>query len=335
MDVNKKMIKVINWGVIAPGRIAHRFARGFSAIEDGKIFAVASRNVERAQSFSEQYHVEHIFECYDDVINHPDIDAIYIANPHRYHHEIAKQCLLAGKAVLCEKPLTVTASQSIELFAIAKEQNVFLMEAVWSRFLPCWKHVKEWLDAGLIGDVQLLRSTFGFQPTKDKTDRLFDINLAGGALLDTGIYNIALSEFVLGQQPNKIYSSVQIGDTGVDERCSVTLDYGHVTSQFTCSFLSILDNEFHITGEKGTIVVDGDFWDAKTATLTTNAGEVLKCSKPQKASGFEYQVEEVHRCLRKGQIISDNMSPEVTIANMRIMDQILEEAGITFPFIKR
>ncbi|WP_413283105.1 Gfo/Idh/MocA family protein [Vibrio sp. MA40-2] len=329
------MEKRINWGIIAPGRIAHRFAQSFSAIEDGNLFAVASRNTERAESFAQQYDIDCVMDSYEELIQHPDIDVIYIANPHRYHHETVKQCLMAGKAVLCEKPLTVTAQQSIELFELARTQQVFLMEAVWSRFLPCWIQVKQWLNEGLIGDIQLLRSSFGFQPTKDSTDRLFDLNLAGGALLDTGIYNIALSEFVLGRQPDNIQSAVLIGETGVDERCSVTMDYGEVTSQFTCTFLSCLDNEFHIVGEKGTIIVAGNFWDAKKATLKTNVGEVLVCDKPHRASGFEYQVEEVHRCLKNEQLFSTNMTPEVTIANMQIMDQILHEAGIVFPFVER
>ena len=335
MDNNNDMEQMINWGIIAPGRIAHRFAQGFSSIDDGHLFAVASRNVERATHFAKQYDIQHVMADYEEMIQHPDIDVIYIANPHRYHHETVKKCLLAGKAVLCEKPLTVTAKQSIELFDLAQKQNVFLMEAVWSRFLPCWTQVKTWLEEGMIGEVQLLRSTFGFQPPKDETDRLFDINLAGGALLDTGIYNIALSEFVLGRQPERIQSAVLVGETGVDERCTVTLDYGDVTSQFTCTFLSKLDNQFHIIGDNGNIVVDGNFWDARSATLTTNVGEVLKCNKPQRASGFEYQVDEVHRCLRNGQIVSDNMRPEVTIANMKVMDQILEEAGVVYPFVER
>jgi predicted dehydrogenase len=329
------MEHIFNWGVIAPGRIAHRFAQGFSAIEDGKLFAVASRNVERAKQFANQHQIEHVLPSYDELINHPDIDVVYIANPHRYHFETIKQCLSAGKAVLCEKPLTVTEKQSAELFALAQKNNVFLMEAVWSRFLPCWQQVKTWISEGMIGEIQLLKSSFGFQPPKDETDRLFDINLAGGAMLDTGIYNIALSEFVLEQQPKQLHASVLIGDTGIDERCSVTLDYETVTSQFTCTFLAQLDNEFYVVGDKGTIVVHGPFWDATKATLSTNLGEVLKFDKPYRASGFEYQVEEVHQCLRAGKIASDNVSPAVTMANMKIMDQILEDAGVIYPFVER
>jgi len=329
------MEKIINWGIIAPGRIAHRFAQGFTAVKDGRLFAVSSRNPERAQNFAQQYGINHIFASYKEIIQNPDVDVIYIANPHRYHHETVKQCLQAGKAVLCEKPLTVTEKQSIELFNIAKEQDVFLMEAMWSRFLPCWRQVKYWLNTGLIGDVQLMQSSFGFQPPKDETDRLFDINLAGGTLLDTGIYNIALSEFILGKQPQTIQSAVLIGDTGIDERCTVTLDYGAVTSQFTCTFLSCLENQFTITGDKGRIIVDANFWSATNATLTTNIGEVLKYNQPHRASGFEYQIEEVQQCLRKGQIFSNNMRPEVTIAHMKIMDQILQKAGVIYPFIER
>lgn len=329
------MDKVINWGVLAPGRIAHRFAQAFTTINDGKLYAVASRQLDRATEFARQYGIEKVVHSYEDLVALPDVDAVYIANPHRYHYETIKLCLLAGKSVLCEKPLTVTAQQSIELFALANKNNLFLMEAVWSRFLPCWIQVKHWVDSGKIGEVQLLYSTFGFQPPRDSEDRLFNLDLAGGALLDTGVYNIALTEFILNKQPSKVQSAVLVGETGVDERCTVTMDYGEVTSQFTCSFLSQLENKFQITGSKGAIVVEGNFWDATVARLTTHVGESIVWDQPYRASGFEYQIEEVHRCLKSGRLASDNMSADVTIGNMQVMDEILEKAGVIYPFALR
>ncbi|WP_375748402.1 Gfo/Idh/MocA family protein [Vibrio sp. HN007] len=330
------MTAKVKWGIIAPGRIAHRFAAAFSDMGDGELYAVASRNKTRANEFAAHHNIPVVFDSYNELIDSDKIDAIYIASPHRYHFETAKQCLEAGKAVLCEKPLTVTANQSEMLFSIARDNNAFLMEALWSRFLPCWKQVKHWVDEGEIGEIQLLRSTFGFQPENNKTnERLFSLDLAGGSLLDTGIYNIALTQFLMQKRPDHIHSSVAVGKSGVDERCSVLLDYGDVTSQFTCSFLSKLDNEFHITGSKGTIVVDGNFWESTSAKLIPVDGEVQIYHQPYRASGFEYQIDEVHQCLIEGKAFSDNMSPQATIDNMKVMDEILDKAGVKYPFADR
>ncbi|MGJ7095621.1 Gfo/Idh/MocA family protein [Vibrio hannami] len=330
------MNKKIKWGIIAPGRIAHRFADAFKDMGDGELYGVASRDIDRAREFASTHTIPYVFDTYGALINNPDIDAIYIASPHRYHFDTAKECLDAGKAVLCEKPLTVTAKQSEALFSIARENQAFLMEALWSRFLPCWQQVKNWINQGEIGDIQLLRSSFGFQPENNKTnERLYNLDLAGGSLLDTGIYNIALSQFVLEQKPTHIHSSVIVGDTGVDERCSVLMDYEGITSQFTCSFLSKLDNEFHITGSMGTIVVEGNFWEATSAKLILNNGHTEAFTQAYRSSGFEYQVDEVHQCLLEKRQFSENMSPQATIENMKIMDEILDKAGVNYPFADR
>lgn len=323
------------WGVIAPGRIAHRFAQGFSDRSDGSITAVASRDKNRAHQFAEQFAIPKIYDNYQSLIEDDQIDAIYISSPHRFHFETAKQGLKAGKAVLCEKPLTVTAPQATQLATIAKQNNCFLMEALWSRFLPTWQNVKQWVDCGEIGNIQLLYSTFGFNVEKNEQDRLFNLELAGGSLLDTGIYCLSMSQFILNREPQSVHSAVQVGTTGVDERCSVLLDYGDITSQFTCTFLTPLDNQFIIIGEKGKITVDANFWDATRATLAYQDGSEKVINIPHRASGFEYQVDEVHACLAQDQTESTIMSTQQTIATMQIMDQILENAGVYYPFAPR
>ncbi|MEX3070473.1 Gfo/Idh/MocA family protein [Vibrio alginolyticus] len=328
------MNTAVRWGIIAPGRIAHRFAQGFEKQEDGVLSAVASRDIERARSFASQYQIPHVCNNYLELITSADVDAIYIASPHRFHYETIKQCLEHGKAVLCEKPLTVTAKQSTELFKLAEETQTFLMEALWTRFLPIWQQIKQWINEGEIGEVQLLNSSFGFQPPRDDQDRLFNKALAGGVLLDAGVYCLSLSQFILEREPSKVHSAVLVGETGVDERCSVLMDYGNVTSQFTASFNTTLDNQFVISGSKGQIVVDGYFWGATKATLTRTGQPSKAIELPHRASGFEYQVDEVHRCLKQGKYLSDNMSATVTINTMKIIDSILAKAGITYPFLE-
>ena len=322
-----------NWGIIAPGRIANRFAQSFSAIEDSQLFGVASRNKDSATQFAAKYHIPTVFDSYADLIASPHIDAIYIASPHRFHFDTAKDCLQAGKAVLCEKPLTVTSDQAKELFAIAQQHNTFLMEALWSRFLPAWVQIKKWVQEGKIGELETIYSTFGFKAERNYDDRLFNLNLAGGSLLDTGVYNISLTQFLAQREPSLVSSHVLVGETGVDERCSVTLDYGSFTSQFTCSFRTELDNQMVIQGSKGKIVVPSAFWDATTAVLHQDNANLVELHLPYESSGFEYQVREVQQCLHNGQLYSQVMPPQQTISTMCIMESILSNAGIRFPFI--
>ncbi|PML05583.1 dehydrogenase [Vibrio breoganii] len=323
---------MINWGIIAPGRIANRFAEAFSVINDGRLYGVASRRRPNAESFAKQHNITHVFDSYAELINCPEIDVIYIASPHQFHFDTAKQCLEAGKAVLCEKPLTVNASQAKALFQIAKDNNVFLMEALWSRFLPTWLEVKRWVEEGQIGQLENIHSTFGFKAERNYEDRLFNPKLAGGVLLDAGIYNISLTQYLAKREPQSISSHVFVGETNVDERCSATLDYGDFTSQFTCSFRSNLDNSMTIYGSDGKITIDGAFWDATKATLEVYGNDPIALNLPHEGSGFEYQVREVQSCLREGKLFSEVISPEQTIATLRLIDEILNRVSIKHPF---
>ncbi|WP_264875985.1 Gfo/Idh/MocA family protein [Vibrio agarivorans] len=324
----------IRWGIIGPGRIAHRFAGAFSAIDDGELYAVASRNKERLAAFADQFGIPHRYTDYESILADPNVDAIYIATPHRFHFELAKQALESGKAVLCEKPLTVNGAQSQALFEIAKQNDAFLMEALWSRFLPAWQQIKQWLNDGVIGEVVSMHSSFGFKAERNVDDRLFNLELAGGALLDTGVYNIAMSDFVMGQAPDTIQSDVLVGATGVDERCTVTLSFGDVRSEFTCSFLEALPNEFRVVGSDGQVIAKSNFWELDSVQLTKKDGSEQCFSFPHLSNGFEYQVMEVHRCLHAGKRASDNVSPEFTIRNMAVMDAILAQAGVRYPFLE-
>lgn len=325
----------VRWGIIAPGRIAHRFAAAFEIIDSGILQGVASRNRERLAEFANTYSIPTRYDDYQSLLDDQEIDAVYIATPHSFHYDIAKQAILAGKAVLCEKPLTVNAAQSADLFQLAEQHNVFLMEAMWSRFLPAWQQVQRWLTDGNIGEVQTMHSTFGFdfKAHTDEKDRLFNLELAGGSLLDTGVYNIALTGYIMDSSPDKIEAKVIKGATGVDEECQVTLSYGETTSHFTCSLLRKLPNQFEIVGSKGRIIVSDNFWEAQLATLIPHGSEEVSCSQPFAKNGFEYQIEEVHQCLSGNRITSANVSPDVTLRTMRVMDHILEKAGITFPFL--
>jgi predicted dehydrogenase len=284
------------WGILGPGRIAHRFAQDLEVVEGAGLAAVASRSAERARDFAQRYGAHASYDSDEALAADPNVDAIYIATPHRFHHAQARLCLDAGKPVLCEKPFTVNAAQAADLVQLAQAKGLFLMEALWSRYLPVWRQVREWLDDGAIGSVPLISSTFCFRAERDPIDRKFNHDLAGGALLDLGVYNISLSQWVIGVRLR--HDLAYIGDTGVDELTAVTMAYlRDVVSQFTCSFLVDGVNEMAIYGTKGRIRVHPNFWEPTQATLVVGGKERV-VRLPFRRNGFEYQIEEAMRCIR-------------------------------------
>lgn len=323
------------WGLLGPGRIAQQFADGIKVIDDASLYAVASSNPERAAAFAKQNGGEKTYDSYEALVNDSQVDAVYIATPHRFHFENTMLCLNAGKPVLCEKPLTVNAAEARKLFETAKEKNVFLLEALWTRFLPIYRQIRQWLDEKAIGEIHLLTSTFGFDIPKGKDDRWLNPELAGGTLLDMGIYPISTSQWVMGQEPASFGAKAILGATGVDELTSVVLQYPNgVISQFSSNFLSNNVNDFFIYGGKGSIRIHPNFWASTAATLSINGQDDQTVSKTLRAGGFEYQTEEAMRCIRAGLLESPGMPHAQTLANMELMDKIRAEIGLRYPFEK-
>lgn len=327
--------KMFNWGIIAPGRIAHSFAKALKVVPDASLFAVASSNLQRAKAFADEYDCLLAYDSYQSLIDNPEIDAIYIANPHRFHYECAKQCLLAGKAILCEKPLTVNEAQAQELVNLAQANQAFLMEAVWTRFLPVWQQVKHWLDDKRIGEIRSISSSFGFNVPRDESDRLLNNELAGGGLLDMGIYCLTMSQFVMQRELTSVVADGLIRETNVDERTCGILNYNGVGSLFTCALNANLDNNFVIYGSKGHIIIPSMFWAATEAKLCIDGEEEQCVEMPFRATGFEYQIEEVMQCIAQGKLQSDVMSWQDSVSTMRIMDSVRQQIGLEYPFSER
>ncbi|HET7144041.1 MAG TPA: Gfo/Idh/MocA family oxidoreductase, partial [Anaerolineales bacterium] len=189
--------KKFRWGILGPGRIAHNFAGGLKVIDDASLYAVASSKIERAKEFADQYGGAKTYNSYEALLDDPEVDGVYVATPHRFHFENIILCLKAGKPVLCEKPLTVNAAETKKLIETAKKNKVFLMEALWTRFLPIYPVIRKWLDEKAVGDISLMVGTFGFNAPKAKDDRWQNPELAGGTLLDMGIYPISVSQWVM------------------------------------------------------------------------------------------------------------------------------------------
>jgi len=326
------MKTTFKWGIIGPGRIAKKFASAVWKIPGASIYAVASRSSTDPEQLKQTFHAKKYYSSYEELAADKEVDAIYIATPHRFHYENTKLCLDAEKAVLCEKPLTVNAKQADELIRLSQLKQIFLMEALWTRFLPIYGQVRQWLDAGEIGIIRNAESTFGYIAPRNAQDRLLNLQLAGGSLLDIGVYNIALTQWVFRKSPQIITSVGQIGETGIDETVSAIMSYENgVFAQFTCSFQAQMLNKFVITGTNGIIIVHPNFWEASQASLIKN-GKTKTVKRQLEINGFEYQVKASMRAIREGAIDCPQMTQPDTLANMRTMDTIRQQIGLQYPF---
>ena len=327
------MARKIRWGILGPGSIAERFAAGLKAVPDAELTAVGSRSLERANIFADSFNIPHRHGTYEGLADDSDVDAIYVSTPHPFHKECAILCLEAGKAVLCEKPLTVDARQAEEMIASARAYNQFLMEAMWTRFLPVMVKVREWLADGAIGEPRLLTADHGSRKTlstETLEGRHFNPELGGGALLDVGVYTIALAYMVFGA-PSKVTSLAHLGQTNVDEQASILLGYdsGQIANLF-CAISTETSKEARITGTDGSIHIP-HFWEATSATLEVSGKDPVHMEIPFEENGFEYQTIEVIKCLQEGKLESDVMPLDESLSIIKTMDTIREQWGLEYP----
>lgn len=321
-----------NWGVIGPGNIANTFAKAIASSKKGKILAVASRSEERAIDFANTYKIEKIYSDYGQMLADPEIDIIYIATPHNFHYQQAKMCLEAGKHVLVEKPCTVNAQQMQTLADLAQSKNLLLQEALWSRFMPCLSQLRQLLNEGIIGDIQYIQSEIGFAFQKQENSRLLKAELAGGSLLDLGIYSITVSQFLLQEHPDKVQAMGQLTDLKVDGHVFANMHYASGRyAQFTCSMLSQTSNTMRIVGTEGYVNLPACFWDTDSAAIYRNDKLIQSIDIPHPINGFEYQIEESMKCIEQNMQCSDVMSHRDSIGVLSVMDNIRQQIGVHFP----
>jgi len=259
------------------------------------------------------------------------VDAIYVATPHPMHKANTMLCLAAGKAVLCEKPFTINAPDAREVIAFARERGVFLMEAMWTRFLPYMVKLRELLAGGAIGPVRMIAADFGFRAGFDPAGRLFDPNLGGGGLLDVGVYPISLASMILGA-PAEIASLAQLGPTGVDEQAAFVFKYagGEMAVLYT-AVRTLTPMEAVIMGADGHIRLHSPWWRGTTMTLHPAGAEPEVIELPPEGNGYNYEAAEVGRCLREGAAESPVMGLDETISVMETLDRIRGQWGMTYP----
>jgi predicted dehydrogenase len=323
----------VRWGIIGCGRIARKFAADLKLVKNATLTAVAARTLDNAKKFAKEFKVANAHGSYQDIVNNNEVDVIYIATPHSHHYEHTLLCLNHNKAVLCEKPFAMNSRQAKEMIRVAREKKIFLMEAVWTKFLPHYKKMQELIKKGKIGEVKSVLANFGFRLRPDAPVRLSDPALGGGTLLDIGIYNVFIALSILGR-PDEIKATMTPSAAGVDEQCAVTFIYRKgAMAQLFSSFSTNLPTDVHINGTKAYIKLTSRFYDSSSKVeLHYGMGDKGKPVKLKKEKGIGYWLEAKHvtDCLRDGLMESPVMSHNNTIELIEVLDDIRRIAGIKY-----
>ncbi len=326
------MTDSIRWGILGTGHIANEFATGLQAIPDAVIQAVGSRTQASADAFADKYTIANRHASYEALAKDPEVDAIYVATPHPMHKDNTILCLRAGKAVLCEKPFTVNVAEAKEVVAVARETGQFCMEAMWTRFLPVYDQVRQWIADDAIGEIRMLQADFGFRADAEEAGRLLDPAMAGGSLLDVGIYPISLASMLFAKQPDKMVSLAHLSDSGVDEQGAYLFQYdGGAMAMLSGAVLTDTPWEATIMGTKGWIRIERPFWNARTATLQVGEDAPVTVTPDTIENGYNYEAMAVMDCMRKGLTEHPRMPLDESVALMETMDALRAQWGMTYP----
>jgi predicted dehydrogenase len=297
------------------------------------LVAVASRDIERAKEFAAEYPAKYIFGSYEELVNCDEVDAIYVASPHSHHHEHTMLCLKHGKAVLCEKAFAINQHQAKEMIDLAREKKVFLMEALWTRFLPHYLKVSEMIEEGKLGELKGVLANFGFKPPEPVSPRLFEPSLGGGSLLDIGIYPVFLAQSILGV-PDSITAKMDPAATGVDEQCSMVFHYKNgMTANLFSTLASNLETDADIFGTQGRIRLTNRFYEP-SATIQyypdiITSRTIIPIEK-EPGWGYQYEIRHVNECLQKGLTESHIWTLDDTMNLMKTLDGVREVMGLRY-----
>lgn len=314
-------MKKVKTAILGAGNIAGRMAATLAESDCAELWAVASRSEEKAQTMAEKYGAAKYFGNYESLYADPDTELIYVATPHSFHYEQAKAALMAGKHVLCEKPMTVTAAQAEELFALAEQRGLLAAEAIWTRYLPSAETLLEQLKQGIIGDVTMIEARFGSDCRH--IPRMTEPELAGGALLDLGVYCLTLFDMIFGADSRKVQTTGWLTEKGVDARSVTTLTYegGRMAVMMTAMDTALGDSAM-IYGSRGRIRLQ-PLYNWKEIVVYTPDGQISGCiPRPQQLTGFEYELAAVSKAIRAGALETEKVPREATLRIMRQMDQL-------------
>ncbi len=322
-------MKTIKFGLIGLGVISKRFAKVLNTVEGVEIASIASRDMKRSEAFAREFGAKKALATYQDVINDPDVDVVYIGLTHNFHYEYTRMCLEKGKPVLCEKPLVTTRKEAQELADLAKKNKTLLMEALWTRCMPAFQKAREWVKKGKIGQVKLITANFCYRANYDPNHRIFSKETAGGSLYDVGIYAMDFAMGIMDEHPESMTGSALIAPNGVDESAAFSLKFaGGALANLTCGFNVRAMEEAIIYGTKGRIVTD-NCYGPQSCTLYDENRNLLDSFSEPVPDGFVYQIQHCADLVRKGKIESNFIPWKDTISSAAVFDELIRQWNIT------
>lgn len=313
---------MVKFGIIGAGGISAAFARAAAVTEGIQLAAVAAQDMTRAQRFASEFRIPHAYGNYAQILSDRSVDAVYIGNTTNFHYSCIKMCLAAGKHVLCEKAMVETEERARECFDLARGKGLFLMEAMWSRFLPKTKKVREWVRSGRIGSITGVQATIGNYVEKDPENRFYSPALGGGAMYDLGVYPIELIPYFTGLDITSYSARILRANTGVDETVSLNLDLEGVPAHALITFNAAVPEDCWIYGEHGCIKIPRLHWGSDAVLYTPDMKEAEHFSQPDD-NNMRFEIEEAVHCITEGFSTSDIATPEMTLQACRIYDSIL------------
>lgn len=320
----------MNWGILSTGVIARTFAETARRMgEEVTLYAVASRSQESADAFADQYGIPVRYASAEALAKDPNVDIVYIATPHSAHDEGLRLMIENGKPVLCEKSFTTDAQQAREIFALAKEKNVFVMEAFWTKLCPVYREVERVLASGAIGGIRAVTAQYGYTTAREA--RKFDPRMAGGTLLDIGVYAIGFACMMMGYDMDSVQSNLVMNGVGTDAIDAIILRRGDAVASLTCAIGAQIPTVGAVYGTKGRIEIP-EFKNPQRVTVYADGQEPKVLTHPFDVNGYEYEIREAMACVAASRAQSDVITPAQTIAVMEIMDQVRAQNGMKFPF---
>jgi predicted dehydrogenase len=320
----------VRWGILGTGKISRAFATALRDTPGAVLAAVASRSIESAQAFGAEFGADATYGSYQELVDTPDVDLVYIGTPHPQHVGNALMALHAGKGVLCEKPFTMNLREAGQVVALARSKNLFLMEAMWTRFMPALAEVRRIVASGEIGTARQVVADFGFKADFGPEHRVFNPALGGGALLDLGIYPLSIAAALLGPVES-VRAQAEMGPTGVDVQTAFTLTHrGGGISVCSCSLQSRTPGELTVSGERGHVRMNTMFHRARSITVVLDDGSSRTIDTPFAGNGYVHEAIEAQRCFGAGLIESPGMTHDETLALMGAMDEIRRQIGLTY-----
>lgn len=326
---------MIRWGIIGAGNIARKFAADLALVVNAQLVAIGSRSEQKARSFADEFKISHSHGSYEELVRNKEVDVIYVASPHSHHCEHTILCLENNKAVLCEKAFAVNRREAQEMISLARKKKIFLMEAMWTKFLPHYMKMKQLIDEGIVGEVSSVLINFGFRPKIPVPARLIDPALAGGTILDIGVYNVFLAMSVLGK-PHTIEATMSPALTGIDEQCAVLFKYKNgAMAQLFSSFISNLPTEADISGPNGRVRLTHRFYAPESMIEfypeRPDSRQIIQFERESAGFGYQYEARHVGECMVNGLIESPVMTLDDTLNMMEVLDEIRLKAGIKYP----